>query len=186
MWTYVSEKPNNIKAHLESILTFNGKKFKNEVLVSEIINKVMYAGVKITTLNNRNNYISCYIIEFDSRKDMFGYRIDVDVSSHCDCPEYILDMLSPLDINDKDFNYSSMIDWRKKCRETISENKLIKSIRIGDKIKFGKKMFFKYNNEYFEGNEFMLVGKDKYVLNDSTVYFSINYLKKCLGSFYKD
>ncbi|HEY4545585.1 MAG TPA: hypothetical protein VIG90_04040 [Pedomonas sp.] len=119
-WTYCYEKPQNVKAYMDSIYTWASKSGQRRVLASAIVRITEYYCAVEHLQPDGTHIIWAGIAKLDYPKGnraglRFGYKT-MDETVHpffYNCPEPILNLLTPTECDGAN-------KWRRQCRQTLS------------------------------------------------------------------
>jgi len=128
-------KPANVKAELDSKLTWTNENGARKVLDSAIVNfRTYYAAVEHTLPTGvRQVWAAIFLLQFAG--DEFGYK---DMDETCgpyerQCPERILNLLTPTD-------HENALQWRWDCRAyhaQKADNKIVDGATVRFNAKWG-------------------------------------------------
>lgn len=187
---YIDRKEECDKLFNQSMVTMesNNPIGKYEVLHSSVVGNTYYAAVKktkfATETNPEESVVFAAIVLTSTRiKEHYNFSYK-DMDETCgphkyDCPNVILDMLSPTDNE-----YAN--EWRKKCREKTAEKNsptALHNLPIGTKIKFIAPFDMKIHNK---GDE-IVVWKAKKGYKNTTYWIDghFAYPAKVIGTEYE-
>lgn len=139
-WTSPKDKPDDVARYLDLYFSGPTKGGIHKVIRSAIVCfSTYYAAIEKTDLEgNKTTYAVVCLLQYG--KDPYGFRHkdmnEAEYPYQADCPEKILDLLSPTD------NVAAN-KWRDACRSKIANRtKNRQLLKDGNKIKFDKPIRF--------------------------------------------
>jgi hypothetical protein len=99
----------------------------------------------------------------------FGYKVEEEImgSYKTDCPERILDALSPLaelyDVDSAQFQHAK--EWRESCWKAIFAKRAKPKVKSGDVVRFSRTLQFTAG---LEGDTFIFVKRSTFILGKHT------------------
>ena len=157
-WTglYTADAPQSYseeKQHLVDEYTYSNKDVTSEVLAISKVGSVWYMAVKISGNLSKTRWDEIYAIEDDSfvygnvvmtnrSNGEWQYKCIAETAGPVDAkaPQKILKLLSPIVKDSTTAKWA--IKWRDNCVKSTASTKIIKSLKIGDRLKLKSPVMF--------------------------------------------